>query len=217
MKPPAGVTRALAGMTSSALLVAMLVWNGGVGLSAAKTDIRADADPMFSFVGLKTWAWHPDGAGDVRQAVSSNTDPAAIASRVDPIAVPAIERELGARGFTKIATRGRDAQPGEPLPDLYVHYYALATVQDSSQYMGQFIAPVPAWGLPPFSPSTTALEVYPTGTLIIDITSPSSGAIVWRGSAQRRIDLTKPYNERRQILERAVADLLKRFPPKPKK
>jgi hypothetical protein len=190
-----------------ALLIAMLAWQWSTGAHAAKTDITTDADPKFSFAGLKTWAWHPGGAGDVRQAVSANTDPVAIAARVDPIVIPAVERELAGRGFTKAVTGA----------ELYVHYYALATVDQGSQYMGQFVAPVPEWGLPPFSPSTTALEVYPVGTLIIDVTSPSAGAIVWRGSARRRIDLTKPYNERRKVLERAIADLLKRFPPPSKK
>jgi hypothetical protein len=191
----------------AALVAAAFAWYGGALLDAAKTDIRADADPAFSFAGLTTWAWHPDGPGDVRQAVSADRDPKTIAANVDPIIIPSVERELAARGFTKTTAK----------PDLYVHYYALATVQDASQYMGQFVAPVPVWGLPPFAPSTTAIQVYPTGTLIIDMTSPASGAIVWRGSAQRRIDLTRPEKERRKILEQAISDLLKRFPPPKKK
>ena len=189
------------------LVAAMLAWFGGVRPEAAKTDINADFDPAFSFAGLKTWAWHPDGAGDVRQAISQDTDPKAIAARVDPIILPTVERELLSRGFTKSATH----------PDLYVHYYVLATVNQMSQYMGQFVAPLPAWGLTPFAPVTTALEIYPVGTLIIDMTSPASHAIVWRGSAQRKIDIEKPDKERRQILERAIRDLIKKFPPPPKK
>jgi hypothetical protein len=185
------------------LVAALIAWLGGVRPEAAKTDIRTDADPAFSFAGLKTWAWHPDGAGDVRQAISQDTDPKAIAARVDPIILPAVEHELKARGFTR--TTG--------TADLYVHYYMLATVNQMSQYMGQFVAPLPAWGLPPFAPVTTALEIYPVGTLILDITVPATNAIVWRGSAQRKIDLEKPDKERRQILERAIRDLLKKFPP----
>ena len=189
------------------LVAAALAWLGGVRPEAAKTDINADYDPTFSFVGLKTWAWHPDGAGDVRQAISQDTDPKAIAARVDPVIVPAVERELQARGFTK--TTG--------AADLYVHYYVLATMNQMSQQMGQFVAPLPAWGLPPFAPVTTALEIFAVGTLIIDITSPAKQAIVWRGSAQRKVDLDKPDSERRKILDRAIRDLLKKFPPEPRK
>jgi|tagenome__1003787_1003787.scaffolds.fasta_scaffold20547534_2 hypothetical protein len=169
---------------------------------AAKTDIKIDADKAFSFAGLRTWAWHPDGAGDVKTAISANTDTKRIASRVEPVLVPMIEREMQARGFTK--TTGQ--------ADLHVHYYVLATVGQSSQYMGQFLAPVPEWGVPPFAPVTTALEIYPVGTLIIDLTSPVKGAIVWRGSAQRKIDIERPDEERRGVLERAVRDLIKKVP-----
>src|SRR6185503_13995635 len=102
----------------------------------AKTDIRIDYDKTFSFAGLHTWTWHPDGAGDVRLAVSSQDDPKRVAARVDPVIVPAVEREMTARGFT----RADDA-------DVYIHYYVLATVQQSAQYHGQFLPAVPDWGV----------------------------------------------------------------------
>jgi hypothetical protein len=185
-------------------IVIVLVAAAGIALDAAKTDITANFDKTFSFAGLRTWAWHPDGAGDVKMAVSSSDNPQRVAGRVDPIILPAVERELRTRGFTKT----------DGAADLLVHYYVLATVQTSSQYMGQFIAPIPEWGVPPFAPITTAIEVFPFGTLLIDITSPVKKAIVWRGSAQRKIDLDKPDNERRAVLERAIHDLISRFPPK---
>jgi hypothetical protein len=184
--------------------IAVACLDAGVRYADAKTDLKTDYDKTFSFAGLTTWAWHPDGAGDVRLAVSARDDPARVAARVDPIIVPAIERELQARGFTKTA----------PPADLHVHYYVLATLNQWSQTMGQFVAPVPEWGLPPFAPATTALEIYPVGTLLIDVTSPARQAIVWRGSAQRKIDLERPDDERRAVLERAVRDLIKKFPPK---
>ena len=194
----------LPSITLAAAVALALVW--GVRPEAAKTDIRAARDPAFSFDGLKTWAWHPDGAGDVRQAISADTDPKAIARRVEPIILPAVERELQGHGFTKVADGA----------DLYLHYYVLATVNQMSQYQGQFVAAVPEWGLAPFAPVTTALEIYSTGTLILDMTSPAKQAIVWRGSAQRKIDLEKPDKERRQVLERAIRDLIKEFARKPK-
>ena len=111
---------------------------------------------------------------------------------------------LRTRGFTKT----------DGAADLYVHYYVLATVQTSSQYMGQFLAPIPEWGVPPFAPITTAVEIFPFGTLLIDITSPAKKAIVWRGSAARKIDVERPDEERRKVLDQAIRDLLKKFPPK---
>src|SRR5439155_1471505 len=75
----------------------------------AKTDIRVDYDKTFSFVGLRTWTWHPDGAGDVRLAVSSYDDPKKVASRVDPIIIPTVEREMPARGLARAADGISDA------------------------------------------------------------------------------------------------------------
>ena len=169
---------------------------------AAKTDINVDQDKTFSFAGLRTWAWSPNGAGDVLAAVSADTDVKRIEGRVVPVLMPAIEREMAARRFVK----------AEGKPDLYLRYYVLATVGQTSQFHGQFVPTVPEWGLPPFAPSTSALSIYPVGTLIIDVTSTSRNAIVWRGSAKRQLSVERPDEERRAVLEKAVRDLIKRIP-----
>lgn len=172
---------------------------------AAKTDIRIEYDKAFSFAGLRTWTWHPEGAGDIRLAVSSQDDPKRVAARVDPIIIPTVEREMAARGFNQ-ATGDATA--------LQVHYYVLVRINQSAQVQGQFLPAVPEWGVPPFTPSTTALSIYPVGTLLLDVTSPAKKAIVWRGAAERDVDLERPDAERRKILERAIHDLISRFPPK---
>ena len=195
-----GTSAALIGVAIT-LLWALASWVP----ARAQTDITADYDKKFSFAGLRTWAWHPDGAGDVRLAVSSEDDPKRVASRVDPVIVPAIERELSARKLV---------QTTADTADLQIHYYVLVTVGQSTQVMGQFVAPVPDWGLPPFGASTTALSVYPVGTLIIDLTAPSRQAIVWRGAARRKVNLEASDEERRQVLERAIRDLFRKLPKK---
>ena len=172
---------------------------------AAKTDIRIEFDKAFSFAGLRTWTWHPDGAGDIRLAVSSQDDPKRVAARVDPIIIPTVEREMAARGFSKA--------DGDATA-LQLHYYVLVRINQSAQVQGQFLPAVPEWGVPPFTPSTTSLTIYPVGTLIIDMADPARRSVVWRGSAARKIDVERPDEERRTILEHAIRDLLKRFPPK---
>jgi hypothetical protein len=186
----------------AALLAAALAW--APAARAAKTDITVEYDKKFSFAGLRTWTWHPDGAGDVRLAVSSYDDPKRVASRADPIILPAVEREMAERGFNRAASGA----------ELYLHYYLLASVGVSSQTHGQFLPAVPDWGVPPFTPSTSAVSVYPVGTLIIDVTSPAANVIVWRGTARRDIEFESPDDKRRAVLERAVRDLVRRFPPK---
>lgn len=192
-------------MAVTAVLVAAVLSWPLVREPEAKTDLDTKADKTFAFESVRTWAWHPEGAGDVRMAISTNDDPKRLASRVDPILVPAVERELAARKLTPAPAASAD---------IYIHYYVLAMVQGWSQYQGQFVPPVPNWGLPPFTPQATAAGVYPVGTLILDVSSREKGAIVWRGSAEREISLDKPDNERRKVLEKAVKDLLRRLPTK---
>ena len=189
---------------SVSLAVALLVAPLVVPLRAAKTDISVEYDKKSPFPPVKTWAWHPEGGGDVRMAVSSRDDSARVAARVDPIIVPAVEREMAQRGLTKVASNA----------DVYVHYYALATVGQSAQVHGQFLPATPQWGIPPFIASTSALSIYPVGTLILDITSAATNAILWRGIASKEIEFDKDDSERKKVLERAIKDLISKFPPK---
>ena len=182
-----------------AIVVACLI----ITVQAAKTDIKVDFDKTFSFATLKTWSWHPEGRGDVRMAVSSQDDPKLVAARVDPVIIPAVERELSARGFSRAAAA-----------DFYVHYYVLATLKQDAQVMGQFLPTVPEWGIPPFNAATQSLSIYPVGTLVLDVTAPAGGPIVWRGAAQRTINIDKPDAERRKVLEEAIRDLIRRIPKK---
>jgi Domain of unknown function (DUF4136) len=191
---------------SAVLLLVGLISLGAADspLWAAKTDINVEYDKKFSFAGLKTWTWHPEGKGKVLLALTADNDPKKVADRVDPVIIPALEREMGARGFTIAADN----------PDLYVHYYVLGTLQNSTQVQGQFLPSVPEWGLPPFLASTTATRTYPVGTLIVDVTAPAQQKLVWRGSAARKIQIDRPDAERRKVLEEAIRELLKKFPPK---
>jgi Domain of unknown function (DUF4136) len=173
-------------------------------LDAAKTDINVEYDKTFSFSGLKTWTWHPEGKGKVLLALTAENDPKRVADRVDPVIIPALEREMGARGFTMAAAN----------PDLYVHYYVLGTLQNSTQVQGQFLPATTEWALPPFLASTTATRTYPVGTLIVDVTAPAKEKLVWRGTAARKIQIDRPDAERRKVLEDAIREMLKKFPPK---
>jgi hypothetical protein len=176
-------------------------------LAAAGTDITIDYDKTFSFAGLSTWAWHPQGAGDVRLALTADDDPKRVAARIEPVILPATERQLASRKFTKAAADGAN---------LWLHYYALLTLKDFSQVHGQFLPAVPVWGVPPFAASTSAIGVYPVGTIIMDITVPK-GDIVWRGAARREVNFENSDQKRREVIEKAIRDLFKDFPPKPKK
>jgi hypothetical protein len=190
------------GVTVAVTLLALWVLSGA-SIEARKITIKAQHDKTFSFKGLTTWAWDPESKGEVKLATTASADPKRLRDRVEPILLPAIERELAARGF-KFAN---------DHPDVYISYWVLVTVGQSSQQMGQFIG-IPEWGLPPIRGATTAIRAYPIGTLLIDATAPARRAVVWRGSAQAEIDLDRPDEQRQTRLLEAVRGILGKFPPK---
>jgi Domain of unknown function (DUF4136) len=178
-------------------LCAMVVAEG------AKIKVRAEPDPTFSFSGIKTWAWDPAGGGDVLLARAADDDPAVVKRRVDPVITAAVESELAGRGLTLVTTGS---------PDITMHYYLLVTVGFDTQTMGQFLPAVPMWGVPPFAPSTSSLNIIQRGSIVLDAVSRSLARVIWRGVAQTDIDKIKNDAERDKIIRDSVRDLVKKLP-----
>jgi hypothetical protein len=172
---------------------------------AAKVKVQAEGDKTFAFASLKTWTWNPSGAGDVKVWVSSKSDPAPIKRAYEPVIMQAVDDQLSKRGF---------ARAGGSPPDFYMTYYVLVTLGMSAQEMGQFLPAVTEWGVPPFTPSTTAFKTYPDGSIVLDVTSRAADRVVWRGLAQSEIDLDKSEAERVERLRDIIKEMLSKFPPK---
>ena len=193
-------------------LVALL----GIGMAIAvleaapKIKVRAEPDPTFDFATVRTWAWDVD-AGDVIMARTQTDDPAALKARVDPLIRKFVAAAMAQKGLT-------DATGAQPAVQL--HYYVLVTVNTSGQTMGQFLPSVAYWGLPPFAPQATSLEVVTKGSLVLDALLPGvvgDRRVIWRGIAQSTLDDTAKPAEREARLKYAADELVKRFPLKKKK
>jgi hypothetical protein len=71
------------------------------------------------------------------------------------------------------------------------------------------------WGVPPvLLGNSTSLEIYPVGTLVIDVTAVATKQVVWRGVARKKLDVNSSGVKRRTEIEKAIRELLKKFPPK---
>jgi len=187
---------------------ALLLFGLGTTVLMAKPKIQIQSKPAFDFAGLKTWAWNPSGPGDVKVWVTANSKSEPVKRQYEPVLVKAVEDELAKLGLTRAS--------GAP-PDFMVTYYLLVTVGSSAQQMGQFLPNVTEWGLPPFTAQTTALSVYPMGTLVIDVASPDVQSVVWRAVAQAEIDLEKTEAQRVVRIKNVVHDVLAKLPRKNKK
>jgi hypothetical protein len=49
--------------------------------------------------------------------------------------------------------------------------------------------------------------------MVVDVFEPESRRLLWRGSVQGELHEEEDWVKRRQRLQRAMRDLLKRFPP----
>ncbi len=174
---------------------------------AAKVKVRTQSDETFDFTGKRTYAWHPSGAGEVK-VMNQIDKPDQIRASVEPPIVQSVEDGLAKLGFTKVTTGA---------PDFHVFYYVLVGSNTEAQVMGQFLPAVPGWGLPPIGLSTTSLKVVEQGTLVLDVASVERKATVWRGVAEAEIVRANTDEKRAARIREAVAEMLKQFPPKPKK
>jgi hypothetical protein len=178
------------------------------GVALAGIDVHVENSPTFDFTKLKTWTMNPNGAGNAVKIISADDkDSTELKKNWETKVLPIVQEGFVKRGFPKAT--------GEP--DFYVTCYVLVTVGSSSQQMGQFLAPVPEWGLPYFAPSTSALSVFPQGSLILDIAPRATNDVVWRGVAQAELKWEDSEAKRAQHVRDAVQELLKKFPPKPAK
>lgn len=186
---------------------ALLLLGLGVTVLAAGPKIKIQSKPDFNFAGLKTWAWNPSAPGDVKVWVTATSKSEPVKKQYEPVLMQAIDDELARVGLTKASA----------APDFLVTYYLLVTVGSSEQQMGQFLPSVTEWGLPPFTAQTTAISVYPMGTLVLDVASPDVDHVVWRAVAQAEIDLEKTEAQRAVRIKSVVHDVVAKLPRKNKK
>src|SRR4029453_571514 len=145
--------------------------------SALAIDVKIDVDRKFDFSAVRTWAWHPDGPGDVKMARTADSDPDAARRQAEPVIMSAVTEQMGRRGY----------QAAAGAADVFVTYYLLPPPNISPPTIRQFGPATPQEGLPPFSPATQSYEVMNQGSLVLDVSGPQK--IVWRGVAQARIKL----------------------------
>jgi hypothetical protein len=167
--------------------------------------IETNRDKKFDFSRLKTWDWSPAGPGDVKVWLTAQSKSEPAKREYEPVILRAAEDALTRRGYTK-ASGG--------APDFFLTYYVLITAGTDSHDIGQFLPATVAWGLPPFTAQTQSLRVYPQGTLVFDVASPTKDAIVWRAVAQAEVELQRTSEQRAARLTQVINEVLAKLPRK---
>lgn len=130
----------------------------------------------------------------------------------EPIAkeiTEAVNAELAKKGFVK--TEADSA-------DLYVGYQAATGSEKELRDLGVGWSYGPGWGggwygpMPKGATTVTASTLY-NGQLDLDIYDRAKRQLVWRGLVSKAIEEKAKPENRRRSLEKAVAKLLKDYPP----
>jgi Domain of unknown function (DUF4136) len=184
--------------TLAVLPVALLLASAS---TAVAQDVRYNFDKQASFATFKTYKW-----------VALKGAPP-LSDLVDRQVKSAVDAELSRKGLTKAT--GDDA-------DLYVGYQAAV---DSEK---QFTSYDTGWGYGPGwygagwyggggGMTTGQTSTIYVGQLAVDMYASSPHTLVWRGVASKTLDQKAKPEKQQKNLEKAVAKLLKNYPPVAKK
>jgi Domain of unknown function (DUF4136) len=190
--------------TTTALLTACAI-AGLAGHVTAAVKVKTQFTKSFDFTKAKTWSWHEGGPGEVKMALTADDNPELVRQRAEPIIMEAVGATLPQRGLAAAAS-------GAPS-DVKIKYYVLITLGTDAQTIGQFLPAVTAWGVPPFSGATQSYSVIERGSLVLDISANKE--VVWRGIGQAELKPGQTQEKRAALVRAAVADILKKYPPKP--
>jgi hypothetical protein len=181
------------GLARVALLIGIVMGAGG---TAWAQDVSYNALPGADFTKFKTYRWVTiEGAQRPDQIT-------------DQQIMQAIDAELARKGLTK--TDGDQA-------DLYVGYQvALDKEKRVDSYstggMGWGWYGYGNWGMESTHATTSTIHV---GTLALDMYAAAAKQLVWRGMASKTLDPKANPEKRQKNIAKAVAKLLKKFPPPP--
>lgn len=170
-------------LARASVLSLLLVAGSAYGLK-----IQNDYDLGTDFLNFTTFAWK-DGVHSVESSVHDQI-------------VTLVEAALS-KGYLR---------PIQSNPDLFVTYHATTTEElriDTSQW-GYSFGPRWQWG-GGMGESTTTVQVYPAGTLVVDLWEKKTQRLVWRGAASDTIapDPTQSV----QKIRKALQDMFLNFPP----
>jgi hypothetical protein len=154
---------------------------------AAAQDVHTDYDKNVVFERYHTYSW-----GKVQ-----TTNPLWV-SRIQN----AVDKTLSEKGWQKVESGG----------DVVVT--AVGGTKNQQEYQ-TFYDGLGGWRWRGFGETTTTVENYKVGTLVVDLYDAGNKQLVWRGTSSDTISDNPEHNEK--SLDKAVDKMFKKFPPPPKK
>ncbi|MCP4003381.1 MAG: DUF4136 domain-containing protein [bacterium] len=163
--------------------------------ACASVRVSTDFDPEIDFAAYRTFAWLPEPTG---RTGNPRLDSPLLADRIRS----AVERELSAKSFRKVAAG---------MADFHVGYHLSLEKGIDVRTVDQRYGYGPGW--PGSGPSHTYVSEYEQGTLILDFVDAGANRLAWRGSGSRRIPRQTTPEQTTENVNMAVTEILASFPP----
>ena len=165
--------------------------------TALAQDVRYNFDKQANFAAFKTYKWV-----GLKGAMP-------LSDLADKQVKAAVDAELGKKGLMK--TTGDTA-------DLYIGYQAAVDTEKQYTSYDTGWGYGPGWGGGWYGGGGTSVTTGSTSTiyvgqLALDMYTPAAKALVWRGAASKTLDPKAKPEKVQKNLEKAVAKLLKNYPP----
>lgn len=173
-----------------ATLALVIAAGAGVGVARAQ-DVSVNYVPGTDFTKYKTYKW---------VAIEGAERPNDI---IDAQIKQAVDTALASKGLAKAT--------GDAA-DLYVGYQVAVTQERQWNAYGTGYGY--RWGGGMGSATSTTINI---GTLDLDMYDSAAKQLVWKGQASKTINPSNNPEKNQQNLNKAMAKLLKDFPPKAKK
>ena len=158
--------------------------------STLAQDVSTDSMPGTDFSKYHTYKWVPiQGASYPNQILDAQIK-------------GSIDSQLAAKGLKK--TDGEQA-------DLFIGYQV--SIDQQKQWNAYSTGGL-RWGGGMGSATSSTINI---GTLVLDIYDPTTKQLVWTGRATKTIDANNSQEKKQKNLDKAMAKLLKNYPPTPKK
>jgi hypothetical protein len=179
-------------------LVSVLALTLGFASVARAQDVSYNAMPNTDFAKFKTYKWV-----DIKDAQKPD-------QITDQQIKSAIDAELAKKGLTK--TTGDTA-------DLYIGYQA--SIAQEKQWYGYDMGGGWGYGWPGYGGGmgTTQMtsETINIGSIDLDMYDRAAKQLVWRGKASKTLDPGAKPDKRQKNIDKAMAKMLKNYPPPVKK
>src|SRR4029077_1466387 len=152
----------------------------------AAQDVRYNFMPGADFSKYRTYKWVNTGDAHPDQILEAQIK-------------QAVDSQLASKGMTKT---------DDDKADLYIGYQTAVNQETQWDVWGSR-----AFGMGSGSWTSSTISV---GTLVLDMYDPGTKQVVWTGSATKTIDTGSNHEKHMKNLDKAMAKLLKNYPPKEK-